>query len=245
VSDPELSVVIPAYNEAQRLPPTLEKIRRHLDGTSYELVVVDDGSADDTARRAEAAGARVVRNEGNRGKGYSVRRGMLLARGARRLMTDADLSTPIEDLGRLRAKMDEGYDVVIASRALPASNVEVRQPWYRENMGRLFNLCVRAVALPGLADTQCGFKLFSARAAEEAFGAAQLDGFSFDVEALFVARRRGFRIAEVPVTWRNDEGTRVNAIKGMVAFLDLARIRLNDWRGAYDAGSPSRGRPVL
>jgi dolichyl-phosphate beta-glucosyltransferase len=160
-------------------------------------------------------------------------------------MTDADLSTPIEDLGRLRAKMDEGYDVVIASRALPASNVEVRQPWYRENMGRLFNLCVRAVALPGLGDTQCGFKLFSARAAEEAFGAAQLDGFSFDVEALFVARRRGFRIAEVPVTWRNDEGTRVNAIKGMVAFLDLARIRLNDWRGAYDAGSPSRGRPVL
>jgi dolichyl-phosphate beta-glucosyltransferase len=245
VSDPELSVVIPAYNEAQRLPPTLEKIRRHLDGSSYELVVVDDGSRDDTARRAEAAGARVVRNEGNRGKGYSVRRGMLLARGARRLMTDADLSTPIEDLGRLRAKMDEGYDVVIASRALPASNVEVRQPWYRENMGRLFNLCVRAVALPGLADTQCGFKLFSARAAEEAFGAAQLDGFSFDVEALFVARRRGFRIAEVPVTWRNDEGTRVNAIKGMVAFLDLARIRLNDWRGAYDAGSPSRGRPVL
>jgi dolichyl-phosphate beta-glucosyltransferase len=245
VSDPELSVVIPAYNEAQRLPPTLEKIRRHLDGSSYELVVVDDGSRDDTARRAEAAGARVVRNEGNRGKGYSVRRGMLLARGARRLMTDADLSTPIEDLGRLRAKMDEGYDVVIASRALPASNVEVRQPWYRENLGRLFNLCVRAVALPGLADTQCGFKLFSARAAEEAFGAAQLDGFSFDVEALFVARRRGFRIAEVPVTWRNDEGTRVNAIKGMVAFLDLARIRLNDWRGAYDAGSPSRGRPVL
>lgn len=245
MSDPELSVVIPAYNEAQRLPPTLERIRRHLDGTSYELVVVDDGSADDTALRAEAAGARVVRNEGNRGKGYAVRRGMLLARGARRLMTDADLSTPIEDLGRLRAKMDEGYDVVIASRALPTSNVEVRQPWYRENMGRLFNLCVRAVALPGLADTQCGFKLFSARAAEEAFGAARLDGFSFDVEALFVARRRGFRIAEVPVTWRNDEGTRVNAIKGMVAFLDLARIRLNDWRGAYDAGSPSRGRPVL
>jgi dolichyl-phosphate beta-glucosyltransferase len=160
-------------------------------------------------------------------------------------MTDADLSTPIEDLGRLRAKMDEGYDVVIASRALPASNVEVRQPWYRENMGRLFNLCVRAVALPGLADTQCGFKLFTARAAEEAFAAARLDGFSFDVEALFVARRRGFRIAEVPVTWRNDEATRVNAIKGMVAFLDLARIRLNDWRGAYEAGSAARGRPVL
>jgi dolichyl-phosphate beta-glucosyltransferase len=245
LSDPELSVVIPAYNEALRLPPTLEKIHRHLQRSSYEVVVVDDGSRDDTAARAEAAGARVVTNEGNRGKGYSVRRGMLLARGRRRLMCDADLSTPIEELGRLQAKMDEGYDVVIASRALPGSNVEVRQPWYRENMGRLFNLCVRVLALPGLADTQCGFKLFSARAAEEAFQGARLDGFSFDVEALYVARRRGFRIAEVPVTWRNDEATRVNTVKGLVAFLDLARIRLRAWRGAYDAGSPSRGREVL
>ncbi|PYQ51283.1 MAG: hypothetical protein DMF78_13695 [Acidobacteria bacterium] len=245
MSDPELSVVIPAYNEALRLPPTLEKIRRHLDGSSYEVLVVDDGSRDDTALRAQAAGARVVRNEGNRGKGYSVRRGMLLARGARRLMCDADLSTPIEELGRLRARMDEGYDVVIASRALPDSNVEVRQTWYRENMGRLFNLCVRVLALPGLSDTQCGFKLFSGRAAEEAFQAARLDGFSFDVEVLYVARRRGLRIAEVPVTWRNDEATRVNTMKGLVAFLDLARIRLQGWRGAYDAGSPSRGREPL
>ena len=245
MSDPAISVVIPAYNEALRLPPTLEKIHRHFQGSSYEVVVVDDGSRDDTAARAAAAGARVVRNEGNRGKGYSVRRGMLLARGARRLMCDADLSTPIEELGRLQAKMDEGFDVVIASRALPGSNVEVRQPWYRENMGRLFNLCVRVLALPGLADTQCGFKLFSARAAEEAFQGARLDGFSFDVEALYVARRRGFRIAEVPVTWRNDEATRVNTVKGMVAFLDLARIRLHAWRGDYDAGPASRGREVL
>ena len=132
-------------------------------------------------------------------------------------------------------KMDEGYDVVIASRALPGSNVEVRQPWYRENSGRLFNLCVRVLALPGLQDTQCGFKLFSAEAAEKAFGPARLDGFSFDVEALFIARRRGFRIAEVPVTWRNDEATRVDTFKGAVAFVDLARIRWNDWRGRYDA----------
>jgi dolichyl-phosphate beta-glucosyltransferase len=234
-------VVIPAYNEGRRLPPTLEKIQRHLAGRAHEIVVVDDGSRDDTAARAEAAGARVVLNEGNRGKGYSVRRGMLLARGDRRLMTDADLSTPIEDLARLEAKMDEGYDVVIASRALPGSNVEVRQPWYRENMGRLFNLCVRVVALPGLEDTQCGFKLFTAAAALEAFGAARLDGFSFDVEALFVARRRGRRIAEVPVTWRNDEATRVDAWRGALAFADLARIRVNGWRGAYDAPSGGRG----
>jgi dolichyl-phosphate beta-glucosyltransferase len=238
---PDVSVIIPAYNEARRLPPTLEKIQRHLAGTPHEIVVVDDGSADGTAERAAAAGVVVVRNEGNRGKGYSVRRGMLLATGARRLMCDADLSTPIEELGRLMSKMDEGYDVVIASRALPGSNIEIRQPWYRENMGRLFNLCVRVVALPGLEDTQCGFKLFSAAAAVLAFSPARLDGFSFDVEALFIARRRGCRIAEVPVTWRNDEATRVDTFKGAVAFLDLARIRLNAWRGAYAPAGEAGG----
>jgi dolichyl-phosphate beta-glucosyltransferase len=180
-------------------------------------------------------------NDDNRGKGYSVRRGMLQARGDRRLMTDADLSTPIEELDRLMKKMDEGYDVVIASRALPESNVEVRQPWYRENSGRLFNFCVRLLALPGLQDTQCGFKLFRAEAAETAFAPSRLDGFSFDVEALFVARRRGCRIAEVPVTWRNDEATRVGTFKGAVAFVDLARIRMNDWRGAYDVPARAPG----
>ena len=234
-------MVIPAYNEGRRLPPTLEKIQRYLSGRPYEIVVVDDGSSDDTAARAAAAGVTVLSNEGNRGKGYSVRRGMLQARGDRRLMTDADLSTPIEELDRLMKKMDEGYDVVIASRALPESNVEVRQPWYRENSGRLFNFCVRLVALPGLQDTQCGFKLFRAEAAEKAFAPSRLDGFSFDVEALFIARRRGFRIAEVPVTWRNDEATRVGTFKGAVAFADLARIRMNDWRGAYDVPARASG----
>jgi dolichyl-phosphate beta-glucosyltransferase len=243
MSRPLLSVVIPAYNEARRLPPTLEKVQRHLAGRPHEILVVDDGSEDGTAEKAAAAGVEVLRNDGNRGKGYSVRRGMLAARGVHRLMTDADLSTPIEELDRLLGKIDEGFDVVIASRALPGSNVEIRQPWYRENTGRLFNLCVRVLALPGLQDTQCGFKLFTASAAEQAFAAARLDGFSFDVEALFVARRRGFRIAEVPVTWRNDEATRVDTFKGAVAFVDLARIRLNDLRGAYDA--PAAGGAVL
>ena len=238
-------MVIPAYNEGQRLPPTLEKIQRYLAGRPHEIVVVDDGSRDDTVARAKAAGVTVLSNEGNRGKGYSVRRGMLQARGDRRLMTDADLSTPIEEIDRLLTKMDEGYDVVIASRALPGSNVEVRQPWYRENSGRLFNFCVRALALPGLSDTQCGFKLFRAEAAEKAFAPARLDGFSFDVEALFIARRRGFRIAEVPVTWRNDEATRVDTFKGAVAFVDLARIRWNDWRGAYDGPATGAGGSAL
>jgi dolichyl-phosphate beta-glucosyltransferase len=236
VSGPALSIVIPAFNEAERLPRTLDRLAAHFAGrTDHEVLVVDDGSRDDTAARAEAAGATVLRNEANRGKGYSVRRGMLAARGRRRLMTDADLSTPIEELGRLAARMDEGYDVVIGSRALPGSRIEVHQPWYRENMGRLFNLFVRTLVVPGIHDTQCGFKLFSAEAANAVFSAARLDGFSFDVEALFLAARRGCRIAEVPVLWRNDAASRVSLRRGFLAFPDLLRIRLNDWTGRYDA----------
>ena len=232
---PALSVVVPALNEEDRLPRTLERIVAHLGRRreGYELVVVDDGSRDRTAERAQAAGATVLRNETNRGKGYAVRRGMLAARGARRLMTDADLSTPIEELDRLCARMDEGHDVVIGSRALPGSRIEVRQPWYRENMGRFFNLFVRALAVPGVTDTQCGFKLFSGAAARDVFSASRLDGFSFDVEVLFLARRKGYRIAEVPVIWRNDAATRVSLLRGFLAFPDLLRIRANDWRGRY------------
>lgn len=235
MSEPALSIVVPALNEEDRLPRTLARIASHLGrrGGAYEVLVVDDGSRDGTAARAEAAGATVLRNEANRGKGFAVRRGMLAARGARRLMTDADLSTPIEELDRLYARMDEGHDVVVGSRALPGSRIEVRQRWYRENMGRLFNLFVRALAVPGLRDTQCGFKLFSAAAARDVFSAARLDGFSFDVEALFLARKKGYRIAEVPVLWRNDAASRVSLAGGVLAFPDLLRIRANDWLGRY------------
>lgn len=235
MTGPALSVVVPALNEEDRLPRTLERITSHLGrrGGAYEVLVVDDGSRDATAVRAEAAGAIVLRNEGNRGKGFAVRRGMLAARGARRLMTDADLSTPIEELDRLSARMDEGHDVVIGSRAMAGARIEVRQPWYRENMGRLFNLFVRALAVPGVRDTQCGFKLFSAAAARDVFSATRLDGFSFDVEALFLARRKGYRIAEVPVLWRNDAASRVSLFRGFLAFPDLLRIRANAWAGRY------------
>jgi dolichyl-phosphate beta-glucosyltransferase len=235
VSAIDLSVVIPAFNEADRLPRTLETVAAHLGrrGGTWEIVVVDDGSTDRTAERAEAAGATVIRYAPNHGKGYAVRRGMRAARGARRLMTDADLSTPIAEMDRLAARMDEGNDVVIASRALPESRIEVRQPWYRENVGRLFNVFVRALAVPGIADTQCGFKLFTARAADDVFATTRLDGFSFDVEALFLARRAGFRIDEIPVTWRNDAATRVGMLGGFLAFPDLFRIRTNAWLGRY------------
>jgi dolichyl-phosphate beta-glucosyltransferase len=239
LSDPFLSVVIPAFNEAERLPRTLGRLADYLRafGRAHEILVVDDGSSDATAERARAAGATVLRNDRNRGKGHAVRRGMLEARGQRRLMTDADLSTPIEELKRFLETMDRGFDVVIGSRALPGANIEVHQPWFRENMGRLYNLFVRALAVPGLRDTQCGFKLWTAAAARDAFAPARLDGFSFDVEALYLARKRGYRIAEVPVTWRNDAATRVGLGTGSAAFPDLLRIRLYDWMGRYEGGA--------
>jgi dolichyl-phosphate beta-glucosyltransferase len=237
MSVPALSVVIPAYNEALRLPATLARVREHLAarGLRHEIVVVDDGSEDATAEVARAEGelVRVLRHEPNRGKGYTVRRGMLAAMGERRLMTDADLSTPIEELAKLEAEIDRGFEVAIGSRAVAGARIEVRQPAYREAMGRLFNVFVQALLLPGLADTQCGFKLFTAAAAETAFGACHLDGFSFDVEALYIARRRGLRIAEVPIVWRNDAATRVGLGGGSAAFADLVRIRLLALRGAY------------
>jgi dolichyl-phosphate beta-glucosyltransferase len=232
-----LSVVIPAYNEALRLPATLARLRAHLagKGVPYEIVVVDDGSSDGTSEVARAAGGavRVLRHEPNRGKGYAVRRGMLAAAGERRLMTDADLSTPIEELAKLEAEIDGGFDVAIGSRAVAGARIEVHQPAYREAMGRFYNVLVQALLLPGLADTQCGFKLFTAGAAGAAFGACRLDGFSFDAEALYVARRRGLRVAEVPVVWRNDAATRVGLGAGGAAFADLVRIRLLSLLGAY------------
>jgi len=241
---PVLSVVIPAYNEARRLPATLERVGAYLaaQGVAHEILVIDDGSADATADLARGESVRVLRHEPNRGKGYAVRRGMLAAAGARRLMTDADLSTPIEEMPRLEAEIDRGFDVAVGSRALPGARIEVHQPAYREAMGRAFNVMVQAILLPGLHDTQCGFKLFTARAAEAAFGACRLDGFSFDVEALFVARRLGLRIAEVPVRWRNDAATRVGFGGGGAAFLDLLRIRLSARRGLY--GPAGGGAPT-
>ena len=237
---PALSVVIPAYNEAQRLPATLVRIRGFLEARaqSFEIVVADDGSRDATAAVAEAAGGpwlRVLRGGPNRGKGHAVRRGMLEARGERRLMTDADLSTPIEELPSLEARLDRGFDVAIGSRAVVGARIEVHQSAFRETAGRAFNVLVRLLLLPGIRDTQCGFKLFTAAAAQAAFEPVRLAGFSFDVEAIYIARRRGLRVAEVPVLWRNDVATRVGGVSGTRAFLDLLRIRLNAARGRYGA----------
>lgn len=224
-----LSVVIPAFNEEKRLPATLAKMLSFLRerGETFEIVVVDDGSSDRTADVARAAGpeVRVLQNPGNRGKGYSVRNGMLNARGDWRLMSDADLSTPIEDLDTLKRALSGDAQIAIASRAVEGANVEKHQSIARESSGRFFNLIVRLLHLPGIKDTQCGFKLFSKAAAEAAFRDSKLDGFAFDVEALVLARRAGFGIREVAVTWRNDEQTRVSFGRGVAAFADLFRLK--------------------
>ncbi len=224
-----LSVVIPAFNEEKRLPGTLLKVLSFLRarGETFEIVVVNDGSTDRTSEVARNAGpeVRVLENPGNRGKGYSVRSGMLNATGAWRLMTDADLSTPIEDLETLKGALQGDAQIAIASRAVAGANVEKHQSMAREASGRFFNLLVRWLHLPGIKDTQCGFKLFSAAAAQAAFRDSRLDGFAFDVEALVLAHRAGFRIREVAVTWRNDEQTRVSFGRGLAAFVDLFRLK--------------------
>jgi dolichyl-phosphate beta-glucosyltransferase len=230
---PELSIVIPCYNEEERLPRTIEQIERYVEGKdlSYELILVDDGSTDGTRLVMDAAAERnrFVRLEAlprNRGKGRALAEGVAVARGSQILVTDADLSTPIEELEKLRAGLDKGAGVAIGSRALRASRVEVSQPIYRVLMGKAFNLLVQAVLLPGIWDTQCGFKLFRADVAHEAFAGLTTDGFGYDPEVLYRAKKRGVRIAEVPVVWRNSAPTKVSPIKSSLdMFKHVVRVR--------------------
>lgn len=232
-----ISVVIPAYNEQERLPATLARVSEALargDWEFSEIVVVDDGSSDGTACIAAAGGARVLNNPGNRGKGYSVRHGMLQARGAWMLLTDADLSAPIEELEKLwNAVQVHHASVAIGSRALNRALVGVRQPFYREGMGRLFNLWMRLTTGLPFHDTQCGFKMFEAAAAREIFRRQRLEGFGFDVEVLAIARDLGYRVVEVPVRWNDVRGSKVSLARGLNAFLDTLRVQWNRWLGRY------------
>lgn len=227
-----ISVIIPAYNEAKRITDPLKQVLTYMEslGKPYEVIVVDDGSADETSAIAssilEGYPGRVIRNEPNRGKGYSIRRGMLEAKGEWRLFTDADLSTPIEELGKFLGYVDKGYDVMIASRALPESDLAVRQPRFREFTGRVFNTVVQTFLLPGICDTQCGFKMFREEVADAIFPEQTLDGFSFDVELLLLARKKGYKIIEIPVRWINDERSTVSGLTGAKGFWDLAKLRL-------------------
>ena len=232
-----LSIIIPAYNEAKRLPASLVKVREYLSAARWEfaeIVVVDDGSTDDTMQVARGYGARVLQNPGNRGKGYSVKHGMLEAKGEWALFTDADLSSPVGEVEKLWSAVERaGAQVAVGSRALDRSLVGVHQPMLREAMGRAFNACMRLVTGLSFKDTQCGFKLFQTSAGREVFSRQQLDGFGFDVEVLFIARKLGLQAVEVPVRWDNVEGTKVSLWLGFVAFLDLLKVRLNGLQGKY------------
>jgi dolichyl-phosphate beta-glucosyltransferase len=230
-----LSVVIPCYNEEQRLPRTVEQIERYLDArqTDYELVLVDDGSRDGTRAVMDAAAANhaAVRVEAlprNRGKGRALAVGVEAAKGDEILVTDADLSTPIAELEKLQAALDRGAGIAIGSRALRESRVEVSQPVYRVLMGKGFNLIVQAVLLPGIWDTQCGFKLFRADVARRVFAGLITDGFGYDPEVLYRARRQGVKIVEVPVVWRNSAPTKVSPLKSswdMLKHVVWVRLR--------------------
>ena len=241
-------MVIPAYNEESRLPDTLGRVDAYFREQSYpvEILVVDDGSSDDTAAVVKAfaeqhPAVRLVHNE-HRGKGYTVRTGVLQALGESILVCDADLATPIEEEQKLSPWLQNGYAVVIASReGLGAKRIG--EPFYRHLMGRVFNLITRLIAVGGFEDTQCGFKMFRADAARDIFQRVQLYGenastvhgsavTAYDVEVIFLAVKRGYRVKEVPTEWRYGTMTKVNPlIDSMRNFADVMRVRLNDWRG--------------
>lgn len=238
---PQLSVVIPCYNEATRLPRSLPVIQEYLrnSGLTYEILVVDDGSKDTTVSYVEAESARdphlrLLRYGQNRGKGHAVRYGVLRARGQWVLFTDADLSTPISELDRFLPHLERGYDVVIASRALPDSRLVVHQPWLRERIGRMMNRLVRLISGLKFPDTQCGFKLFTRRAAHDIFENVTVETWMFDVEALVIAMKLGYCIIDVPVTWVNSDESRVHWSHTARVLRELLHIRLH-WLGRRPA----------
>jgi glycosyltransferase involved in cell wall biosynthesis len=237
-----LTIIIPAYNERSRLPATLERIIEYMKTTEWadwEIVVVDDGSSDGTAEVAEAVHltdprVRVLRNPGNCGKGYAVRHGMLDSKMDWRLLTDADLSAPIEELEKLWNAVKDGHAAVaIGSRALDRSLIGVHQPGFRETAGKLFNFVMQAFIGLQIRDTQCGFKLFRGDLAQQVFERQHIHRFGFDVEALFLARKLGARIAEIPVRWNHVEGSKVGMLNGAQSFLDLIKIRWYQLTGKY------------
>lgn len=243
---PHLSVVIPAYNESRRLLDTLQRCSERLQKSvpTWEIVVADDGSQDDTrdivARVAERDARVRLSAAAHAGKGAAVRRGMLAARGRWRFFADADLSMDLDQLPRF---FETDADVTIASREAPGAQ-RIGEPWSRHAIGRVFNLFVRLVAVPGIHDTQCGYKLFSAQAVQQLFSLARLDGFAFDVELLYLARRAGLRIREVPVTWTHRPGSRVRFRTGLAAFLQILEIRWNDLLGRYDSAAHRSHQPT-
>ncbi len=249
---PDLSIVIPAYNEAQRLPATLARLQTFLAGRAEraEVIVVANGSTDDTAAIAAATARQtplrisVRANPTNRGKGHCVAEGVGMAAGRRILMTDADLSTPPEELDRLAAWLDRGYAVAIGSRALRAQGVRVVRSPRRAAAGWVFRRLASSLVLPGILDSQCGFKLFDAGAARDIFACLTVGRFAFDVEVLVIARALGYRVAEVPVSWREDARSKVRLVRDSYAMArDLLWIRRQLRAGSYAVSPDGSGRP--
>jgi dolichyl-phosphate beta-glucosyltransferase len=236
-----VSVVIPTYNEGRRIQSTLERVIQYLSAkfSRFEIIVVDDGSADGTPQQVARAAHQEPRIKfiplsANRGKGFVVREGVLSAQGEVIFFTDADLSTPVEEIEKGLAGLEEGYPVVIASRRHPESIVALHQVRRREIVGRAFNLFVRALLSLPFHDTQCGFKGFSREAAREIFSLARIDGFAFDAEILVIARRLGFRVREIPVYWTNSPDSKVRLMRHLSGVAsDLLKIRCNDRQGLY------------
>lgn len=243
MTTPLLSIVIPAYNEESRLPETLERIQRFLETQSYaaEVVVVENGSCDRTLEIARDFAANhagfLAMHEERRGKGRAVRSGMLAASGEYRFICDADLSMPIEQVNRFLPPQQGCIDIAIASREAPGA-VRYNEPAYRHLTGRVFNTLVRWLALPGLQDTQCGFKCFRDEVVKDVFPRQTIDGWTFDVEVLYIARQRGYNICEIPIDWYFNPESKVRVLHdSWRMFKDLLRIRANGRRGSYDAAS--------
>ncbi len=242
---PEVSIVIPAFNESERLAGPLAKILQYVSANDInaEVIVVDDGSSDDTSKVAESSldavpsvGSSVVRYEQNRGKGFAVRTGLLAARSDIALFTDADLSTPIEEMSKLVDPIRNGdCDVAFGSRALDRSLIGTHQPWRREQGGKVMNLIIRTMSGLPFSDTQCGFKAFAMPKFRPLLDVMKIDRFGFDVEFLFVAQLHGLRLKEIPVRWNDVEGSKVSVVRDTRRMIsELSQIRRNAKRGVYE-----------
>ncbi|HEY9774910.1 MAG TPA: dolichyl-phosphate beta-glucosyltransferase [Planktothrix sp.] len=250
---PKVSVIIPAYNEEKRLPPTLSSVWDYWQqrGEDFEIIVVDDGSGDHTTDIVQDFGkhhenVRLISYAPNQGKGYAVRTGMLSAYGDYLLIDDADGASPIEEVERLESAIASGADIAIGSRNIPEAGTKIQTVSYRKHMGNTFNLIVQSLLLPGIRDTQCGFKLFKSKVAQDLFGVSAQNGFAYDVEVLFIARLRGYKIAEVAINWTNVEGSKVNVISDSLNMLvQVLFMRIAAIFGAYRKNASVNPRTPL
>ena len=245
MAQPYLSIIVPAYNEAERIPKTLVAMDKALESAeySYEILVVNDGSKDGTADAVRnmvplIKNLKLIDAKVNLGKGGAVRQGMLLASGNVRLFTDADNSTSIDHFNAMMPLFKQGADVVIGSRAIRGATLDPPEPLFRRIAGKGLNLAVQALLIPGIWDTQCGFKAFTAEAAENIFKYVTINGWGFDVEVLSLARKMGYSIKEIPVHWVNDARSHVHMSAGLQFLRDIVKIRIRLWRGSYETGRP-------